>query len=108
MAYHRMNPPCDSYFVESDNAQYPSLAPQEYLKMIGRRKQEAMADELSRQASDAYIDEIMAHMKEMEVNQPWLPKNFVYADTLVGRDSPGRCLDKHPARNPVVHETVPH
>ena len=58
---------CDSYFVESDDAQY-TRAPQEYLKMIGRRKQEAMANELSRQASDAYMEDIVNHMKQMEVN----------------------------------------
>jgi hypothetical protein len=67
MAYHHMKQ-CDSYFVESDDAQYAPRAPQDYVKMIGRRKQEAMANELSRQASDAYMDDIVNHMKQMEVN----------------------------------------
>jgi hypothetical protein len=35
--------------------------------MIGRRKQEAMANELSRQACETYIEDIHAHMKHMEV-----------------------------------------
>jgi hypothetical protein len=65
MAYHRQ--PCDSYFVEEA---YPQRATQEYLKMVGRRKQEAMANELSRQACDAYIEDIVNHMQQMEVNLP--------------------------------------
>lgn len=64
MAYHMKQQPCDSYFVESDAC--PRAAPQEFLKMMGRRKQEAMAEELSRQASDAYLEEIKNHMKQME------------------------------------------
>jgi hypothetical protein len=67
MAYHHMKQ-CDSYFVETDDAPYSTRAPQDYVKMIGRRKQEAMANELSRQASDAYMDDIVNHMKQMEVN----------------------------------------
>ena len=63
MAYHRQ--PCDSYFVEEA---YPQRATQEYLKMIGRRKQEAMANELSRQACDTYMEDIVKHMRQMEVN----------------------------------------
>ena len=51
---------CDSYFVESEGAQY--------VKMIGRRIQEAMANELSRQVKDAYVDSIVNHMKQIEVN----------------------------------------
>jgi len=63
MAYHRQ--PCDSYFVEDA---YPQRATQEYLKMLGRRKQEAMANELSRQACESYMDDIVKHMEHMEVN----------------------------------------
>ena len=72
MAYHTKQP-CESYFVESDEIAYPP-PPQEYLKLIGRRKQEAMADELSRQASDSYLEDIKNHMRQIEVNKPWLPK----------------------------------
>lgn len=60
MAYRQ---PCDSYFVEDA---YPQRATQEYLKMIGRRKQEAMANELSRQACETYMDDILKHMQQME------------------------------------------
>ena len=71
MAYH-LKQPCDSYFVESEEASYPP-GPQEFLKLMGRRRQEAMADELSRQASDSYLEDIKNHMKQTEVNLPWLP-----------------------------------
>jgi hypothetical protein len=30
-----------------------------------------MANELSRQASDDYMEDIMKHMKRMEVRTPW-------------------------------------
>jgi hypothetical protein len=58
---------CDTYFVESHDA-YPARPSQDYTKMLGRRRQEAMADELSRQAAEAYIEDIHAHMKQLEVN----------------------------------------
>jgi hypothetical protein len=82
MAYHRQ--PCDSYFVEEA---YPQRATQEYLKMMGRRKQEAMANELSRQASEAYMEDIIQHMHQMEVN--CLDFTFLppYANLLSGRDT---------------------
>jgi hypothetical protein len=66
MAYQKK--PCDSYFVETHDSSYHQRAPQDYLKMLGRRKQEAMANELSRQACDTYVEDIMNHMKQMEVN----------------------------------------
>jgi hypothetical protein len=36
--------------------------------MMGLRRREAMANELSRQASELYIDDIIKHMHQMEVN----------------------------------------
>jgi hypothetical protein len=66
MAYHQ-HQQCDTYFVESYDT-YPPRSSQDYIKMIGRRRQEAMADELSRQASETYLDDIVGHMKQMEVN----------------------------------------
>jgi hypothetical protein len=38
------------------------------MKMLGRQKQEAMANELSRQACDEYMEDIVDHMRDMEVN----------------------------------------
>lgn len=65
MAYR--SEPCDTYFVESDDP-YPQRATLDYIKMMGRRRQEAMANELSRQASETYMDDIIKHMHQMEVN----------------------------------------
>lgn len=64
MAYN--NQPCDTYFVESHD-QYTQRAPQDYVKLVGRRKEEAMANELSRQACDTYMEDIVDHMRNMEV-----------------------------------------
>jgi hypothetical protein len=82
MAYqHR---PCDSYFVEEA---YPQRATQEYLKMMGRRKQEAMANELSRQACDTYMEDIVKHMQQMEVIYLDFQLHLIYANLLSGRDT---------------------
>jgi len=64
MAYYTQQP-CDTYFVEEA---YPQQRNPAILKMEGRRKQEAMANELSRQACDTYMEDIIGHMKYMEVN----------------------------------------
>ncbi|KAM3077980.1 hypothetical protein ACMFMF_004393 [Clarireedia jacksonii] len=63
------NQPCDTFFVEDSSfqqSQQPRPNSQEYIKMMGRRRQEAMANELSRQACDAYMDDIIDHMAQME------------------------------------------
>jgi len=62
MAYYTQQP-CDTYFVEEA---YPQQRNPAILKMEGRRKQEAMANELSRQACDTYMEDIIGHMKYME------------------------------------------
>lgn len=63
--------PCDTFFVEDNTFQQQQQQSrpntQEYIKMMGRRRQEAMANELSRQACDAYMDDIIDHMASMEV-----------------------------------------
>jgi hypothetical protein len=61
--------PCDSYFVESHDS-FPASSNQDYAKMIGRRRQQAMADVLSKQAYEAYVEDIVAHMKQVEVDCP--------------------------------------
>jgi hypothetical protein len=65
MAYRPQ--PDDTYFVE-DASYPPQRATHDYIKMVGRRRQEAMANELSRQACDTYMEDIIQHMHEMEVN----------------------------------------
>lgn len=69
MAYNP-HQPCDTYFVEPQDTYTPSSS-QDYIKMIGRRRQEAMTDILSRQACESYIEDIVGHMKQMEVNTPF-------------------------------------
>ena len=65
MAYHQSRQPCDSYFVEGhDDFRNNDLNS----KLFGRRKQEAMVDELSRQACETYMEDIVDHMRHMEVN----------------------------------------
>lgn len=73
MAYHHQQ--CDTYFVESSDGYAPRQS-QDYIKMMGRRKQQAMADELSRQACDTYMEDIYCHMKQMEVR--YVDLTFVY------------------------------
>ena len=73
MAYQPQ--PCDTYFVESQDS-YEHHVNQDYIKLVGRRKQEAMADELSRQACDTYLEDIVDHMRNMEVN--CLVSNFAF------------------------------
>ncbi|RFU32542.1 hypothetical protein B7463_g3791, partial [Scytalidium lignicola] len=65
MAHHQ---PCETYFVESDEpATYgPKHDSRELAKLIGRQKQEAMANELSRQACESYMEDIIQHMQQME------------------------------------------
>ncbi|PBP27636.1 cyclin domain-containing protein [Diplocarpon rosae] len=62
MAYRSQ--PCETFFVEE-----PTHRPtpnQDYIKMAGRRRQEAMANELSRQACDTYMEDIVGHLRNME------------------------------------------
>jgi hypothetical protein len=65
MAYQRE--PCDSYFVESQDSTYQQPSTRDLIKIMGLRRREAMANELSRQASDLYIEDITKHMHQMEV-----------------------------------------
>lgn len=58
---------CDSYFVDTHDAPVdPRAAAQEYVKMMGRRKQQAMANLLSSQACDEYLLDMVKHMMQME------------------------------------------
>ncbi|KAK2747355.1 hypothetical protein FQN55_005104 [Onygenales sp. PD_40] len=60
--------PCDSYFVETYEPEYPAprLGPKEHAKLIARERQYAIADELSKQVSDEYQDDVLAHMLVMD------------------------------------------
>ncbi|KAI1003322.1 hypothetical protein K3495_g4879 [Podosphaera aphanis] len=54
----------DGFFVE--DCTLPSRSTHDYIKRIGRLRQEALANELSRQASETYMDDIARHMYHME------------------------------------------
>lgn len=60
--------PCDSFFVETEDASMYQGRPdsREYAKMVRRQRQELMANELSKQAVDDYLEDIMRHMRQME------------------------------------------
>ena len=56
-----------TFFVETDEPAQPRLTTRDTLKMIARNRQEIIANELSRLASDEYLEDIMQHMRHMEV-----------------------------------------
>lgn len=65
MAYQ----PCDSYFVESheNGASAVKADAVEHAKLAARHRQDLIAGELSRQACDEYMEDILRHMRAMEV-----------------------------------------
>jgi len=62
------NLPCDSYFVEvEDTGIFTARShARDYAKIVARQRQELMANELSRQACEDYMEDIMKHMRRME------------------------------------------
>jgi len=62
------NQPSDnSFFIESDEPAQRHMNIRDAAKMIARNKQEMIANELSRLACDEYLEDIMQHMRHMEV-----------------------------------------
>lgn len=64
MAYSQQHD--DSYFVESDEPHHRITA-QEAARMMARQRQDIIGVELSRLAGDEYLEDIMQHMRQMEV-----------------------------------------
>jgi hypothetical protein len=60
--------PDNTYFVESDEP-IQRMNMRDAAKMIARNKQEMIANELSRLACDEYLEDIMQHMRHMEVRR---------------------------------------
>lgn len=57
----------DTFFVEGDDSSYyQQFSPRQTLKMMARRKQDLIANELSRLAADEYLEDMMEHIREME------------------------------------------
>lgn len=55
------------FFVESDEPQYSRVHTKEHLKMLARNRQAMIGEELSRLASEEYLEDIMQHLSYMEV-----------------------------------------
>ena len=67
MAYTAAYEKDSTFFVESDEPSRPQFDRREIAKMMARNRQDMIANELSRQASDEYLEDIMQHMRHMEV-----------------------------------------
>ena len=71
----------NTFFVESDEpAQRMNI--RDAAKMLARNKQEMIANELSRLACDEYLEDIMQHMRHMEVWKIERPTGQVRAARL--------------------------
>lgn len=82
--------PDNTFFVESDES-HQHMSMRDAAKMLARNKQEMIANELSRLACDEYLEDIMQHMRHMEViGIPGRPIDSVAIVTnpasLAGRD----------------------
>lgn len=64
MAYSH---PDNTFFVESDEPSYSRMSTRDAAKMLARNRQDLIAAELSRLAADEYLEDIMQHMRNMEV-----------------------------------------
>jgi len=59
-------PSDNTFFVESDEPRQ-RMNMRDAAKLVARNKQEMIANELSRLACDEYLEDIMQHMRHMEV-----------------------------------------
>ncbi|KAG2419211.1 hypothetical protein HFD88_004006 [Aspergillus terreus] len=71
MAYHKRPTssyqPCETFFVESyDDFRAPRVDAKEHAKLIARERQYAIAEELSKVASDEFREDILSHMLDMD------------------------------------------
>ena len=69
-AYHKQRQ--DGYLVEPrDAGRFSALAnAPEYSKVAAKPRHESMINAISKQASDDYQEDIMKHMRQMEVKNP--------------------------------------
>ena len=58
-----------TFFVETDEPSQPRMSTRDVTRMIARNRQEIIANELSRLACDEYVEDIMQHMRHMEVSK---------------------------------------
>jgi len=57
-----------TFFVESDEPCRPRMNIRDAAKLLARNRQEMIANEMSRLASEEYLEDIMQHMRHMEVS----------------------------------------
>lgn len=98
-----VNQPDNTFFVESDehsSRAAPIMNAKDTAKMMARNRQEMIANELSRLAWDEYLEDIMRHMRQLEVRllrclllllPPRVPP-LQYHDSHVLTIHPGRDL----------------
>lgn len=60
----------NTFFIESDEPNHRHMNIRDAAKIIARNKQEMIANELSRLACEEYLEDIMQHMRHMEVSKP--------------------------------------
>lgn len=77
-----MQPATDPvFFVESDDGHHGrQLTIQQRAKLIARQKQDLIANELSRLAADEYLEDILQHMRRMEVRLRTVEFGNVFAN----------------------------
>lgn len=80
-----------TFFVESDEPRQ-RMSARDAAKLLARNKQEMIANELSRLACDEYLEDIMQHMRHMEVR--------VFLATAVERErnDANDCIGRNAAR----------
>lgn len=66
--------PCETFFVECDDYSLPQpsakeQAKREHAKLLARERQYAIADQLSKIASDEFREDVLSHMLEMDVSR---------------------------------------
>ncbi len=62
------HPSDNGFFVEADEP-CQRMNMRDAAKMLARNRQEMIANELSRLAGDEYLEDIMQHMRHMEVRK---------------------------------------
>ncbi len=80
MAYYQQ--PCNSYFAEchEDREREHRDQVRDYERRAKRQTQVAIAEDLSRLASDEYREDILTHMEKMEVIASAQSTEHAYAD----------------------------
>lgn len=74
-----------TYFTEgNEQPERPRMGTRDAAKMIARQRQEIIASELSRIAGDEYLEDIMKHMRHMEVRRVGPQSMGSVADNVPG------------------------